>query len=197
MGEPQTWRELLGKIIKEERERQRVADALGVTAVTLTRWVNHETDPRPQNLRKLLQALPQHRAVLLDLLEAEFRGFVEMVRTDSLEQRASGISVEFYTLLLRTLATMPSPLRFASLCDLILLQALKQLDPQRLGLAIIVARCSPPSQGGKIRTLRTSTGRGTPPWEYNLEGAGYAPGSRVADGLRSHRQSTGGASAAP
>jgi hypothetical protein len=60
-------------------------------------------------------------------------------------------------------------LRFASLGDLILQQALKHLDPHRLGLAIIVARCLSPSREDNVRSLRESLGRGLPPWESDLE----------------------------
>lgn len=169
MQEPPTWRDFLGSIIQDPQERQRIANESGVNPVTLTRWVNNEATPRSQNLHRLLNTLPQHRKVLLELLAEEFEGFTAETEEALTEDSPQEIPREFYVRVLRTRATIPKELRFSSLCDLILQQALKQLDPQRLGLAIIIARCMPPSHEGKIRTLRESLGRGTLPWGSNLE----------------------------
>ncbi len=169
MQEPPTWRDLLGSIIQDPQERQRLANESGVNPVTLTRWVNKEATPRSQSLHRLLEALPQHRKALLELIVKEFQGFTieaEDALTEGLPQKIPG---EFYVRVLRTRALIPKVLRFGSLCDLILQQGLEQLDPQRLGLAIVVARCMPPSREGKIRSLRECAGRGTSPWESNLE----------------------------
>lgn len=164
MQDQPTWREVLGSVIQDPQERRRIAHELGINPVTLTRWVNKEANPRPQSLQRLLKALPQHRKVLLELVVNEFEGF-----TTEAEDLLRKIPSEFYNRVLRTLATIPQVLRFSSLCDLILQQALEQLDPQRSGLAIIVARCMPPSREGKIRSLRESMGRGTQPWEDKLD----------------------------
>ncbi|HEX9132148.1 MAG TPA: GAF domain-containing protein [Ktedonobacteraceae bacterium] len=164
MQELTTWRDLLGIVIQDPQERRRIANELGVNPVTLTRWVNKEASPRPQSLQRLLKVLPQHRKALLELVANEFEGFA----TDA-EDSLHMIPSEFYIRVLHTLATIPQVLRFSSLCDLILQQALEQLDPQRLGLAIIVVRCMLPSQEGKIRSLRESVGRGTHPWEGKLD----------------------------
>ena len=75
-----------------------------------------------------------------------------------------------------TCATIPQSLRFSSLCTLILQQALEQLDPQRLGMAIIVARCMPPSPGHKVRSLLETIGLGTEPWGKQLEQRGILLG---------------------
>jgi hypothetical protein len=50
----------------------------------------------------------------------------------------------------------------------VLNQALGQLDPNGLGMAITVAQCMPPSRDGKIRSMREAAGRGTPPWQSTL-----------------------------
>src|SRR5258708_35653110 len=62
MNEPSTWRELLRQLIRDPREKQRIATELGINAATLVRWVHNETDPRPQNLRELLRASVRYRA---------------------------------------------------------------------------------------------------------------------------------------
>ena len=50
---PQSWRELLGTLTESPAEKQRVAEALGVNAFTVTRWVNGESEPRLHNLKRL------------------------------------------------------------------------------------------------------------------------------------------------
>src|SRR5260370_38728330 len=66
-----SWRELLGRSIGDVHERQRIATALGINPATLTRWAANETNPRPQNLRELLRALPLQRKELLQLIQLE------------------------------------------------------------------------------------------------------------------------------
>lgn len=75
MQEPPTWRELLGKIVADPHERERIANELGVNPITLVRWVNNESKPRTQHLRQLLNALPEYRARLLELIIEEFEDF--------------------------------------------------------------------------------------------------------------------------
>ncbi len=72
MQEPPTWRDLLGSIIQDPHERQRIANELGVNPVTLMRWVHNEATPRQQNLQLLFKALPQHQTVLRELIAEEF-----------------------------------------------------------------------------------------------------------------------------
>src|SRR6266702_2789146 len=66
-----TWRELLGSIIQDAFERQRIASELGINTVTLTRWVQGTSTPRSQHLRRLLSALPHYRDQLFDLISRE------------------------------------------------------------------------------------------------------------------------------
>ena len=169
MQEETTWRDLLGNIIQDPQERRRLANELGINPVTLTRWVNNESSPRSQSIQRLLNALPQHRKALLDQLRDEFGGLIAEAEDSSTEDLLSKIPSEFYIRVLRTRATIPEVLRFSSLCDLILQQALEQLDPNRIGIAVTVIRCMPPSTDKKIRSLRESVGRGTPPWDSNLD----------------------------
>ena len=169
MQEATTWRELLGSIIQDPQERRRLATELGINPVTLTRWVNNESSPRSQSIQRLLNALPQHRKALLDQLLEEFGGLIAETDDSSAEDLLYKIPNEFYFRVLRTRATIPKVLRFSSLCDLILQQALEQLDPNRVGIAVTVVRCMPPSADKKIHSLRESVGRGTPPWESNLD----------------------------
>ena len=169
MQEATTWRELLGSIIQDPQERRRLANELGVNPVTLTRWVNGESSPRSQSIQRLMNALPQHRKALFDQLLDEFGGVMAETEDTSTVDSLSKIPSEFYFRVLHTRATIPNVLRFSSLCDLILQQALEQLDPNRVGMAATVVRCMPPTVDKKIHSLRESVGRGTPPWESNLD----------------------------
>src|SRR5574340_246043 len=169
MQEETTWRDLLGSIIQDPQERRRLANELGVNPVTLTRWVHNESSPRPQSIQRLLHALPEHRQELLNQLLDEFGEFIPETEDSLTGGLQYKIPSEFYMRVLRTRATIPQILRYSSLCDLILQQALEQLDPNRTGMAITVVRCMPPTSDKKIRSLRESVGRGTSPWDSNLD----------------------------
>jgi transcriptional regulator with XRE-family HTH domain len=167
MQEAQSWRTLLGTIIRNSKEKQRIIDELGITPITLTRWVSGESDPRPQNLRHLITVLPQHRDQFLDSLREEgLRDFSEQAQ----EEVAREIPSEFYAQVFLTRASTAENLRFWSTCQLILQQALHQLDPDHKGMAIWVVCCMPRSGPyQKVRSLREIAGQGTPPWSANLE----------------------------
>jgi hypothetical protein len=168
MHEAQTWRELLGNIISDNKEKQRIIEALGVTSITLTRWVNGESDPRSQNMRHLLSVLPQQREQLIELLREE-KGLSEFANPVP-DDVPGEILSEFYARVFVARATTTDNLRFWSTCNLILQQAIGQLDPDRQGMAIWVVRCMPPSGPyGKVRSLREVVGQGTFPWSGNLE----------------------------
>jgi transcriptional regulator with XRE-family HTH domain len=169
MQQPATWRELLRSSIENSQERQRVASELGVNPMTLMRWANGESVPRSENLRRLLSALPQHRDHLIELIEQEFEDFAAVMRDEGRQGELTVIPSEFYERVLHTCASTPQSLLFPLLWDLILQQALEQLDPRRQGMAITVATCMPLSTDQKVRSLRERIGRGTPPWRRDLE----------------------------
>src|SRR6266851_1330869 len=60
MQSPKTWRQLLGTIVSDPQEEQRLIDIMGIRPITLVRWVQNKSEPRPYFLRQLLDALPQH-----------------------------------------------------------------------------------------------------------------------------------------
>lgn len=163
-----SWRELLGRLIHNPSEKQHIANELGVGVITLGRWVNNTSNPRPVNLRRLLDALPQQRTQLLELLPKEFPGFME-VGEEQPGNFTEDIPSTFYARVLNAYATTPKTQRFWSISNLILQQALGQLDPNHVGMAITIVQCMPPSVDNKILSLRERVGRGTPPWSMNLE----------------------------
>lgn len=168
MQEVSDWRKLLGKIIADPQERSRIVDELNITNITLGRWISGESVPRPQNLRRLVDILPLHREQLLELLRAE-KGLSNYTAPRE-DTAPKDIPAEFYARVFSARAATVENLRFWSSCNLILQQALGQLDPDRRGLSIWVVRCMPPSGPyNKVRSLRETTGQGTNPWVANLE----------------------------
>jgi len=103
------------------------------------------------------------------LIEEEFKDFSSSVYQETHQAASLAIPSELFARVLHTITTLPKSLLFPSISDLILQQAINQLDPQRLGLAIIVACCMPLSTNGKVQSLRERVGRGTPPWNSSLE----------------------------
>ena len=163
-----SWRELLGHLIRDPHERQRIANVLDVSTVTLTRWANNTSQPRQTNLYNLLDAIPQQRALLTELIAKEFPGF-NGTPAEKLDDATPEIPTAFYARMLNAYSTTPQAQRFWSISNLILQQALGQLDPNHIGLAITIVQCMPPSLDNKIRSLRESVVRGTTPWDMHLE----------------------------
>ncbi len=182
MEQPQTWREFLGKYLSDPQERQRIADALGVNPITLVRWSNGESKPRPKSLQRLLNILPKHHDLLFPLIEKEFTDFSSFLDQETHQEASLTLPSELYTRILHTLTTLPKSLLFPSISDLILQQAINQLDPQRHGLAIIVTCCMPLSTDGKVQSLRERVGRGTPPWKNSLEQQAHLLGAESLAG---------------
>jgi hypothetical protein len=163
----QAWRDLLGKIIKDPQEKQRIANESGISTVTLFRWASGESQPRSQNLRQLLNSLPAYRQMLLEVLpENAMKSVVEL--TDNSNPGALEIPAEFYANVLQSHCFLPDALHRDWLCELIFEQILQQLDPNSLGMQITLARCTAPGRNHKIRSLReimrSSTMAGSEAW---------------------------------
>ncbi len=166
MQDSLTWRELLGQLIKDPREKQTIAHELGISPLTLTRWVSGESTPRFQNLRHLLMVIPEHRKTFLSSVNEEFGyTFNEPLIADPASDE---IPSSFYARVLSVRVNSSDTLRFNMLGDMILRQALSQLDPHHVGLEVAIVRCMPPTHNGKVRSLRGCMGYGTPPWHKEL-----------------------------
>ena len=176
------WREFLGKIVADTHERQRIANELSVSTITLSRWVNGTSNPRPQNLRHLLRALFQHQAVLIELISEEFPDITQTIGDDQQKDESQEIPVELYAYIMHAYATITKTQRFWTLSNFILHQALGQLDPNHLGLAVTLVKCMPPKQG-IVRSLREQVGHGTSPWGLNLEQQAVLLGSESMAGF--------------
>jgi len=58
MPEVSSWRDLLRIMISSAKERERLANEVGVSSVTISRWVTGNFEPRPQSLQRLIQVVP-------------------------------------------------------------------------------------------------------------------------------------------
>ena len=169
MVKPPTWREVLGHIIEDAHERQRIASALSINPITLDRWANHTSKPRVQNLRLLLAVLPEHRNDMVESLSAEFPEILSVMEGNAISESAQEIPSEFYTHAINAYVQTPRAQRFWLMSTTIMQQALGQLGSRDTGIAITVVQCVPPLQAGTVRSLRLRIGRATSPWQTNLE----------------------------
>ena len=171
-----TWRDVLRKIIRDLEERKRIAQRVQVNPETLRRWAAGDTSPHWNEIRTLVAVVPELMPLLLrDLLgplaPTDMFSLVATERvsdagetdSDGEQSLETGIPSAFYTAVLQ--AASERTKRFLAVCNLVLPQVLRQLDPLRLGMEIVLAACMPPTlEGGKIRSLRVCVSQGTPPW---------------------------------
>lgn len=162
-----TWQEMLGRLIENPQERERLAEAARVRAITLQRWASKVSKPRPENMRMLLNKLTlENYALFARLISVDFPDLVQ--ENAGVEQARPDLPAEFYARVLEALAFTPLPIGRQTVQDLIFRQALEQLDPERLGLSISLVCCIPPGRGQKVRSLRDTGGIGTSPWKHDL-----------------------------
>ncbi|QBD82743.1 hypothetical protein EPA93_44980 [Ktedonosporobacter rubrisoli] len=163
---PPPWSSVLQGIIKSPNERQRLSTALGVTSMTLTRWASGESKPQKNHLVQLIKVVhPNYRQELLDALALQYPDIQAWLKEASIDE----IPSEFFVNVLNIRTTTTESLRFWRIAEVVLKQALTQLDPNNLGMAVKVVQCMPPSRDGKIRSLRERVGKGTSPWTADLE----------------------------
>jgi hypothetical protein len=163
-----TWQELLGQIIEDSQEKQRIAQEVRVSPITLVRWVNKESKPRDENMRLLLKALPRDfYKQFTQLIAEDFPTFsLDHAMSANLLQEPPS---EFYARVLSAYAKTPESLYTQAMYDLILQQAIEHLDPARQGMSVSIVRCVRPLRGIKVCSLRQVSGIGTPPWNRDLE----------------------------
>lgn len=179
MQEKQNWRDILAEIVQNPKERQHILDELGIRPITISRWISGESFPRANKLHQLLNLYPYHREQFAAALRHE-KGMDEFAAPVE-DETPANIPSEFYTGLFETRAVVAENLYYWTLCDQILSSALGQLDPNRLGMSLWIARCMPPVNG-KVRSLYESEGIGTPPWRENLEHEGMFLGAESLAG---------------
>ena len=162
----QAWRGVLQRIIGVPSERHRLATAMAVTPMTLSRWANDSSTPGKTQLIHLVQSVrAEHRTELIEALGQNYNDIYHWLHDEIPAQ----IPTDFFSQVLNTRATIIDSLRFWQMSEMVLKQALAQLDTNGLGMSITLVQCMPPSGEGKIRSLRERMGQGTPPWPADLQ----------------------------
>ncbi|HEY0755092.1 MAG TPA: GAF domain-containing protein [Ktedonobacteraceae bacterium] len=160
-----TWQAVLQKIIQSPRERQRLATALGINIITLSRWVKADSHPQRSYLLRLVKVVqPIYRS---EMLNALLRAYPEM-HDKFMEEITETVPSSFFRQILRDRASIIETLRPWQISGTVLNEALKLLDPHQLGMAVTAALCMPPVDS-RIRSLREHGGRGNAPWSSDLE----------------------------
>jgi hypothetical protein len=165
MAEVSSWRDLLRIMISSTKERERLANEVGVSSVTISRWVTGNFEPRPQSLQRLIHAVPGEYREEFHALVA--RAYPHMANPASFYEPPE-LPSEFFRRVLETRATTSDKQLYWTITQQILEHGVRQLDPERVGISITVVRCMPPGKDGKVHSLRENVGIGTPPWEGDL-----------------------------
>ena len=180
-----SWRDLLGEIISDPQEKQRIAQILKINPVTLSRWCSSTTKPRYDNIRLLLEALPHYQAQFAEFLADDFPQLFNDLKVQ--EDDIPEIPSAFYGRILNAYTSSPPILRSSTIDILILQQILAHIDPTQQGLSAIIIQCMPPNQHSRVLSLRKTYGRGTLPWinhDYQTQffGAESQVGQAVVSG---------------
>ncbi|GAC1374763.1 MAG: hypothetical protein PVS3B1_28620 [Ktedonobacteraceae bacterium] len=158
MQEPRTWREFLGKIIEDPREKQQLANLLGVNERTLDRWATGHSNPRStSHVRQLLKALPHHRAALSELMRQDFPDAVEQAADEDdifIDGIIKDVPTPFYKRVLETHATAVEPVRTWSIGNLVLQQLSQHLDIDHQGVRVLLMRCLAFGEKHEVHSLR-------------------------------------------
>ncbi|MGH2510355.1 MAG: hypothetical protein ACRDHZ_23515, partial [Ktedonobacteraceae bacterium] len=169
-----TWRTLLDEIVLHlsTEERHEFYQTVGVNRLSIRRWRTGENKPAARHLMKLIEAVPaiyRDRFRALIMADPKVRRFLSSELPDKPStQEQDRISQRVYERVLRVAHDTPD--RFWILSEIILSEALNQLEtkPMQTGLEILVVRCMPPREDGKIRSLRTHVALGSGPWRADL-----------------------------
>ena len=177
----QTWRDLLRNM--EGGEKRRIIEALGIQEKTWERWIYGQTVlPHPNRIQQLLAVLPvSTRASFLVSLRQD-PNFSKSVAHLQLYEWKKGISSIFYSHVLRANMIIPEPVRFITLCQLILLEIVGHFDPDQQGLSVAILTCTPPGLEKSVRTLNQRFALGTPPWSKVLQQPRFFLGTKSLAG---------------
>jgi hypothetical protein len=175
MGEQQRdwepFRTLLKRLWSDPAIKRRLEQRNDIAARTLTRWMSGETEePDRARLLVLLEALPQQRNELLAAISRGLPDF-EAPLIDSTAMLGEDLPMSYWLRLLETNASTPYNLHFAAIVNLVCLQLQATLDPERTGVYLTIAQCSPPTSPSlPVQSLREVFRMKT--HESTLSGAG-------------------------
>lgn len=149
------FRTFLKGLLQDSATRKLIEQRTDISARTLARWVSGETEePDKKRLITLLHALPQYREPFLATIRKAMPDF-DAPLLDITNSLAEDLPMDFWIRLLETNARTPKNLHFMSVVTLIFLQLQSYIDPEQIGIHLIVAQCSPPSSLDQpVRSLR-------------------------------------------
>ena len=166
----------LRHILKHDRmEITRIANEMNVAENTIYRWMNGRSEPRPANLKNLLEVLPEHVSDLTYVINHTFPGLLE-----SLSPGLREVQKDIYRHVMEFVTTMvDDDARQWQITQAIFENALQHFDPERRGLAVTYAKLMPAREDG-IHSLVETTMRGNDPWPYALENHAYLGSTTLA-----------------
>jgi hypothetical protein len=149
-----SFRQLLKELLQDSAVRKLIEQRTDISARTLTRWVSGETEePDVKRLISLLHALPQHRDALLAVITKAMPNF-DMSLIDTTDSLIEDFPLDFWIRLLETNANTSKNLHFTAMVNLIFLQLQSYVDPEHIGVELIIAQCfQPPSPDQPVRSL--------------------------------------------
>lgn len=178
---PGTWRELLKSLSKQEK--QTIVQQLGIQSKTLQRWIRGQTElPHVEKIRQLLTVLPPQKRTLFAQLLQQDSGFAKYADSMSFSRSKVEIPSTFYARIMETNASTSGPIRFTAICQLVLIQGLRLLDPDSHGLCMKIFTCTIPFQEGKVRSLLQQCSLGTHPWVTIVNQSSFFVGTESITG---------------
>ena len=153
-----TWREILEVLLEDPSAMEKITKLLHVSSETLMNWIHSKKKLDFRILQQFLDAFPDDYDALLELIQREFPHFVPIRLADG---EASREILEPFHDRLSERYSLPA-LRFWSTCQLVLQQAMQQLNPYRT-----IMICTPPSSEEKVRSLHGYIGLGSSAWTEN------------------------------
>ncbi len=166
----------LRHVLKHDHmEIARIASELNVAENTIYRWMNGRSEPRPANLKKLLEVLPEQVINLTYVINHTFPGVLESLSTGLRE-----VQKDIYRRVMELVTTtVDDDARQWQITQAIFEFALQHFDSERRGLAITYAKLMPAREDG-IHSLVETTMRGNDPWPYALENHTYLGSTTLA-----------------
>src|SRR6266566_6130219 len=149
------FRTYLKELLRDAPVRRLIEQRTDIAPRTLARWVSGETEePDRKRLLSLLHALPQYREALVVAMRKALPDF-DAPLLDTTRSLVEDVPMDFWVRLLETHAQTPKHLHFTSLVNLIFLQLQSYIDPEHIGVQLVVVQCSPPSSPDQpVRSLR-------------------------------------------
>ncbi len=170
-------RALLKKIFSDPGNRAGIIQT-GINNSTITRWINGESEPRPANLNLILEHCSFVERQALQALSEKLHSTA--TRKELSPPAFPSIPAAFYARVHLALAETPASLRYVSIGNLVLKQALQHLDPERTGMDITLLKCVPSAKGTILCLQESLKARAFSSFTHYFLGAESLAGYAVA-----------------